>query len=185
MDHLSNNRGVDKKRTDDQLIACSNKSDVVRIADPRSNKPAFLPPTIQELKHLANILNDLEPMLENKVVESPRPVSRQLRRRFPPEVIQEIAQAYRDGKSTTQLRKEYEISMPGLLKLLREEGVEMRSTAMSKEIVEQAAELYWAGQGVPQIAEQLGVSRQGLRRVLVKQGIAVRGNRKAFTRNTT
>lgn len=85
-----------------------------------------------------------------------------------------MVQEYEEGTSTPELCRKYEISKGGILRLLREEGVQIRSQPMSEEMIAQAAQLYRSGVGAPAIAEQLGVTRQGLRRVLVREGIAAR-----------
>lgn len=76
--------------------------------------------------------------------------------------------------STPELCRRYEISKGGILRPLREEGVQIRSQPMSDDMIAQAAQLYRSGVGIPAIAEQLGVTRQGLRWLLVRQSIAGR-----------
>jgi len=93
-----------------------------------------------------------------------------------------MAQQYRDGVSTPQLCAEHGISKTGILRLLREEGVEVRRQTATDGVVAEAAQLYEAGMPVTRIAEQLSVSGSALRRSMLKAGVDMRprgGSRRA------
>ncbi len=56
---------------------------------------------------------------------------RRLDRRLSQETIAELVEAYRGGMSTPELCRRYQLSKGGVLKLLREAGVEMRRRGLS------------------------------------------------------
>lgn len=170
MDGQSNNA---EKRTSDYSVTCLNKSILVRTVDRQSNNSLLLQPTLRELQRvLAEVKTRMEAGEREARAEGRPP--RSLRRRYPPAVIRQMVQEYEGGMTTPELCRKYEISKGGILRLLREEGVQIRSQPMSKVMIAQAAELYRDGVGIRAIAERLGVTRQGLRRVLVREGIASR-----------
>ena len=56
------------------------------------------------------------------------PQAQRVDRRLSPETIAELVQAYRDGASTTELRRRYELSPGSVIKLLHEHSVAMPRT---------------------------------------------------------
>jgi transposase-like protein len=94
-----------------------------------------------------------------------------LRRRLSPELIAEIADKYCAGATTPALCLEYSLSKGGVLKLLHEQGVELRCQPLSPEQVEHAATLYTHGSSIQAIADRFGVSYNGVRQAFVRAGI--------------
>ncbi|WP_330254208.1 hypothetical protein OG874_06495 [Nocardia sp. NBC_00565] len=55
-------------------------------------------------------------------------------------------EGYREGSSTNQLCERYDLSKGGLLKILREHGVQMRNQPMTEDEIDWAVRLYTGGQ---------------------------------------
>lgn len=141
--------------------------------DRRPNNYELLEPTLQQLKWLAaQSVEILAAVAPESPTRSEKP--RRLRRRFSSEEVKEMAQQYRDGVSTPQLCAEHGISKTGVLRLLHEEGVEVRRQTATDGVVAEAAQLYEAGMPVTRIAEQLSVSGSALRRSMLKAGVDMR-----------
>lgn len=73
------------------------------------------------------------------------PQAQRVDRRLSPETIAELVQAYRDGASTTELRRHYELSPGSVIKLLHEHSVAMRNQGLVGGDVATATELYQSG----------------------------------------
>jgi hypothetical protein len=73
------------------------------------------------------------------------PQAQRVDRRLSPETIAELVQAYRDGASTTELRRHYELSQGSVIKLLHEHSVAMRNQGLVGGDVATATELYQSG----------------------------------------
>jgi hypothetical protein len=95
-------------------------------------------------------------------------------RRLSVETITELVQAYRDGASTPELRRRYDLSQGSVIKILHEHGVEMRGQGLADDEVPTAAELYRAGATLARLGEQFGVSPNAVRRALLSVGVVMR-----------
>lgn len=100
--------------------------------------------------------------------------TRSLRRKLPPEVIDEIVSRYLSGEFTTDLSCEYGISKSGLLKLLRAEGVSIRKRSITSEDTDRVVQLYEGGMSITEIVEQIGYSYSTVRKSLHHSGVVVR-----------
>jgi transposase-like protein len=98
-------------------------------------------------------------------------------RRLSAETIAELVQMYRDGASTTQLRKRYDLSQGSVIKILHEHGVAMRRQGLADGDVPAAAELYRGGATLVQLGERFGVSPNAVRRALASSGVVIRPRR--------
>ncbi|WP_156495911.1 helix-turn-helix domain-containing protein [Microbacterium sp. T32] len=96
---------------------------------------------------------------------------RLLRRRLSPDLVTEIVEKYRSGATTPSLCAEYSVSKGGLLKLLRDHGVQLRCQPLSDEQIRSAAALYEEGKSLAAIAASFGVSYNGVRQALAREGI--------------
>lgn len=96
---------------------------------------------------------------------------RALRRRLEPERIAEIVTKYQEGATTPALCTEYSLSKGGLLKLLREEGAQLRGQPLSVEQVSEAASMYAGGLSIAKIADYFGVSYSGVRQAFMRAGV--------------
>ena len=65
------------------------------------------------------------------------------------------------------------MSKNGILKLLREQGVQIRAKSLPTTVITQAMHLHERGLSMRQVSEQLGVSRTALRRNFQKMGVGV------------
>lgn len=131
-----------------------------------SNKSVLLPPPLAELQKLA----DLQP--NSRVSpDCSADVPRTIRRRLEPAVIAAIVARYRDGVTTPALCAKYSLSKGGLLKLLRDEGVQLRCQPLTAEQVEQASKMYVGGTSLAAIAVQFDVSYNGVRQALIRAGV--------------
>jgi hypothetical protein len=90
------------------------------------------------------------------------------------EAIAEMVQAYRDGASTTELRRRYELSQGSVIKILHRHGVKMRGHGMTDDDLPAAAELYCRGATLAQLGERFGVSANAVRRALASAGVVIR-----------
>jgi transposase-like protein len=102
------------------------------------------------------------------------PQTQRVDRRLSAETIAQLVQAYRDGASTTELRRRHELSQGSVIKILHEHGVVMRGQGLADGDVSTAAELYRAGATLAQLGERFGVSPNAVRRALVSAGVAMR-----------
>ena len=91
-----------------------------------------------------------------------------------PEAIAELVQMYRDGASTTQLRKQYELGQGSVIKILHEHGVVMRNQGLGDNDLALAATLYRDGTTLAQLGERFGVSPNAVRRALVAANVVMR-----------
>ena len=69
---------------------------------------------------------------------------------------------------------EYALSKGGLLKLLRDEGVQLRCQPLNGEQVREAAVLYGSGASLAAIATRFEVSYNGVRQSLIRAGVQLR-----------
>lgn len=67
------------------------------------------------------------------------------RRRFTPQVIEELVARFCAGDETPALSREHGASKTGLLRLLRAEGVPVRKQAITIDDAERAVQLYELG----------------------------------------
>lgn len=99
--------------------------------------------------------------------------SRRVRRRLSPEVIARVVERYQTGATAAELGAEHGVSKNGMLKLLREQGVQIRAKSLPTTVIAQAMHLHERGLSMRQVSEQLGVSRTALRRNFQKMGVGV------------
>ena len=94
-----------------------------------------------------------------------------MRRRLDPALIAEIVAKYQSGVTTPSLCVEYTLSKGGLLKVLRDEGVQLRCQPLDAEQVREAADLYGGGMSLAAIAAHFDVSYNGVRQAFVRAGV--------------
>ena len=99
--------------------------------------------------------------------------SRRVRRRLSPETIAQVVERYQTGATAAELGAEHGVSKNGMLKLLREQGVQIRAKSLPTAVVTQAKRLHERGMSMRQVSEQLGVSRTALRRNFREMGVGV------------
>ena len=95
-------------------------------------------------------------------------------RRLSSETIVELVQAYRDGASTTELRRRYDLSQGSVIKILHGQGVEMRGQGLADDDIATAAELYRNGKTLAQLGKRFGISPNAVRRALTSVGVVMR-----------
>ena len=86
-------------------------------------------------------------------VRTPEPLAQMHRidRRLSAKIITELVQAYRDGASTPELRRRYDLSQGSVIKLLHEHTVAMRGQGLADDNIPSAAELYRGGATLTQL----------------------------------
>ncbi|QPE04089.1 hypothetical protein IT882_12865 [Microbacterium schleiferi] len=146
--------------------ALSGASFFVEPLNGYSNNSLLLPPQATELSKLAAAAARMP-----DPAAKPPPPPHRLSRRLSPETCAEIAEKCRAGATTPSLCAEYGISKGGLLRLLRDRGVEMRRQPLAPEHVEQAAALYRYGFSIAAIASYLDASYNNVRQNFVRLGI--------------
>jgi hypothetical protein len=104
----------------------------------------------------------------------PLPHAHRIDRRLPAEAITELIQAYRDGASTPELERRYEIGHAAALRILHGHGVQMRGQGLADADMPTAAELYRSGATLAQLGERFGISPNAIRRALVSAGVVMR-----------
>lgn len=104
----------------------------------------------------------------------PLPQVQRVDRRLSAETIAELVRAYRGGASTTELRRQYDLSQGSIIKLLHEHGVAMRGQGLTDDDVAAAATLYRDGATLAQLGERFGVSPNAVRRALASAGVVMR-----------
>ena len=105
---------------------------------------------------------------------SPLPQVQRVDRRLTPQTIAELAQSYRDGASTTDLRHRYELSQGTVIKILHGHDAEMRGQGGADSDVPTAAKLYRDGKTLAQLGQRFGISPNAVRRALVSAGVVMR-----------
>jgi hypothetical protein len=83
------------------------------------------------------------------------------------------ANSYRDGVSTPELRRRYDLGQGSVIKILREHGAEMRGQGLADADVITAAELCRDGKTLAQLGERFAVSPNAVRRALVSAGVVM------------
>lgn len=78
---------------------------------------------------------------------------------------------YQSGATTPALCTEYSLSKGGVLKLLRDEGAQLRCKPLTDEQVREATALYGDGKSLAAIAKHFDVSYNGVRQAFVRAGI--------------
>lgn len=134
-----------------------------------SDKSALLPPPLVELQKLAGLVPN-----PSTSTTPPEQTPRLLRRRLKPALVTEIVEKYRSGGTTPSLCREYALSKGGLLKLLRDEGVQLRCQPLNDDQVHEAAVLYGSGASLAAIATRFEVSYNGVRQSLIRAGVQLR-----------
>ena len=140
--------------------------------DKTSNKYHLLPPTAYQLASLAKNSRAATPEAESWV--APEFVSRNLRRRLGPKIIEELVVRYSAGEHTPALAREYGISTTGLRQLLREEGVEFRLQSITQVDSDRAVKLYESGLTIREVATGIGYSFGAIRRELHRRRVPMR-----------
>ncbi len=125
-----------------------------------------MPPPLVELRKLAGLKPD--PTAAPDVAVD---VPRTLRRRLEPALVSEIVAKYRDGATTPALCVEYSLSKGDLLKLLRDESVQLRYQPLTAEQVKEAAQMYLGGTSLAATAVHFDVSYNGVRQALIRAGV--------------
>jgi hypothetical protein len=126
----------------------------------------------KRLRRVVEMVENLVDMPVRRTGSVP-PITR-VDRRLPAETIAELVQAYRDGVSTPELERRYELSHGSVIKILHGHGVEMRRQGLADSDLDMAAELYRAGQTLAQLGERFRVSPNAARRAVIAEGVAMR-----------
>ncbi|GAB3148200.1 hypothetical protein GCM10027058_08420 [Microbacterium neimengense] len=101
-------------------------------------------------------------------------VSRSLRRRLEPALIEQIVAEYESGSTTPSLCATYGLSKTGILRVLRDGGATLRRQPLTSEQVETARAMYERGHSIATIASRLDTSYNNVRQRLIKEGVQLR-----------
>lgn len=94
---------------------------------------------------------------------------------FLPEEVQKIIADYRSGKTGQELSIDYKCSKTTIIKLLKEQGVDVRKDkARAKLDDDMVIDMYRQMKTAQQIAEHFGVSKQVILQCLKKHGVKLR-----------
>ena len=94
--------------------------------------------------------------------------------RLEPERVASIVARYQAGTPSTELARQEKVSKQVILRILREQGVELRRRGLSDDETSRAVELYASGLSVKRTAEALGWSQAPVRAALVQRGVTIR-----------
>lgn len=96
-------------------------------------------------------------------------------RRLSADTIAELVEAYRQGTSTLELQKRYDLGKGTVLKLLADHNVPMRQQQhLTEAQIDKAVEQYQAGDSLATIAKQIGSTATTVRRLLQARGVVMR-----------
>ncbi|MGV9676459.1 helix-turn-helix domain-containing protein [Nocardia sp. NPDC003482] len=98
-----------------------------------------------------------------------------MRRRLSPQTQAQIVEAYEAGTPTTELARQFGVAKSGILKLLKDNGVEMRRQPMTMEEVDLAVKLYQEEKlSLLAVGQKLGKPKGTIRDVLLGRGVRLR-----------
>jgi len=81
---------------------------------------------------------------------------------------------YENGASVKQLAVKHGTSTDGMLRLLKEEGVQMRWQHLTPEQVADVVRLYEEGKSIYKIQDELGIPKTTVRTALEREGVQMR-----------
>lgn len=88
---------------------------------------------------------------------------------------QEVVDRYEAGEHTTTLAKSYGVAKSTIIKVLRDNNVQMRRQAMTPEQTTEAVRLYIDEElSLSQVAERLGVVQETMRLAILEAGVKLR-----------
>lgn len=128
-----------------------------------------IPWTPEGLEQLAKLGTERRPEL----APVPRG-ARNLLERIDPDQRAEIIRRYREGASASSLARELRVAPSALLKLLRADGVPVRTKSISNEQAERMKEEYETGATVQALMDRHGLSHGAVVRALHRTGTAMR-----------
>lgn len=107
---------------------------------------------------------------------SPEPIAQpfKLSQRLAPSTINELIKHYKNGKSSYELAKVFDISKGSVIKLLRAAGIAIRNQGLTDGQIREAVELYASGRSLTKIGKHFGVEHGTIRRALKKRGVRMR-----------
>jgi len=107
--------------------------------------------------------------------QAPRPRTHKLSQRLDPAVVVQLAADYEAGLSSERLMAKYHLGKGPVLKLLHEQGVTLRRTAIDPAEVERAVQLYAQGLSCLRIATDLNHRPSTIWSMLTRAGVQLRG----------
>lgn len=112
-----------------------------------------------------------------RVVDAPEPSKlptprvHAVQRRLSPDAIQQLVADYQAGTPSTQLIVTYKLGKGTVLRLLRNQGVQLRNQPMAPTQVEQAIQLYGQGLSLAAVGQRLGFDHTAIRNALARAGV--------------
>jgi len=123
-----------------------------------------------EPDRLADVLNRAQSSAPRRPAKTDTKIQvRRLDRRLSATTVAELVAAYEAGASTPELCTRYKLSKGGVLKLLRQAGVEIRHRGLSDQQVQQAEQLYREGCSYAEIGRRIGKAKSSVREVVLKR----------------
>ncbi|WP_330231704.1 helix-turn-helix domain-containing protein [Nocardia sp. NBC_00508] len=126
----------------------------------------------EQLRKIVKLVEHTPPRRPAK--PSSKVQARRLDRRLAATTIAELVDDYKAGTSSNQLCEQYNLSKGGLLKILRDHGVEMRYQPMTEDEIVWAVRLYGEGQSLNAVARQLGKAKGSVWKALRERGVRLR-----------
>ncbi|PSR70231.1 hypothetical protein C8258_04250 [Nocardia sp. MDA0666] len=103
----------------------------------------------------------------------PKP-ARNIQRRLPRHTIDELVQTYRDGTTTIELARRYDISKTAVLNLLTREGITRRHQPLTDADIDHLEALYLAGHPLASCSRLTGTPASTIKDALHKRGTLMR-----------
>lgn len=135
----------------------------------RCSNHRFTGKSLEDLRRLNTTIADADS------VDSFEVAIRDVNRRLGRDTIRQLVLEYRRGRHTTELTATYGISKSSVLRLLRENNVEMRRKGVSPQQAAAARVLYETeGMSLASVARELNLAKQSVRLALLDLGVAMR-----------
>jgi len=109
--------------------------------------------------------------VETQPPKSPKPRDYAVYRRLAPATIQQLVTNYQAGAPSTQLMVTYTLGKGTVLRLLREEGIQLRNQRMSPDHIEQVIQLYGHGHSLAAVGAKLGYDHGTIWQALKRAGV--------------
>ena len=153
----------------------SKLSALLHPVDPDSDEPD----ETRSILELAQLSTDLIDHAEG-MSQLPHRAKPKLKDRLASGVDLEITERYQSGESSTKLAKYFGIGKSSILKVLRNNNVEIRHQPMTRDQIMLAVKLYTDGLSLMAVGSRFNRSASAIQNVLIREGVE---RRTCYTRS--
>jgi DNA invertase Pin-like site-specific DNA recombinase len=136
----------------------------------RFARPQHPEKTLEELTQLIERIDGSEA----RPARTPRKRAINSERQLGSDRLDELLTRYATGASANAVAREFGISAPSVIRIVRKHGLDAHERLPSGEVVREAADLYASGLSLQKVADRVGVSKSTLRRALLEQKVVLR-----------